>query len=701
MNLSHDKVAKMTEQELYDALKSSSTVTLILDEFDFLNLKPNDIKRILYKVVYYLKLNNNLENLDYLIKTELYRLLKEVASDEIFALNAMSEYVNNRFRNINDFTSAYLALKNFIYTYRFYLNSPDFIIKFLNSDNSFNQVIKFLVNSRISIIRELGLKNVFNDDFVVSIIELYCMSNNIDIDFLSNDKKQAQKEETKNTTVFAVKPYSEESIEYNSTDYDKMFLREYSKGTLLSKEDEIALMHKIKAGDKEAREIFIKSNLGLVKMIASNYVSKKLDFSDLVQEGILGLMTAIDRYNPDLGYKFSTYASWWIRQAIGRVLLDQDRTLGLSEDVQTKIRKLDQIENKLAIKFGRQPSIEEIAHEFGRDVKYVEKLLMLDNDAISLNTPIETDEGSDSEFGDFVADEQTEFVDKIIENEVSAQIIEILKKVLKDRELEAIMLRTGVYGRVWSFEELSKRYGVTRERARQIYHRGLTKIWKSNYRYELIKLSDNSQGYINKIAVRSNNKFASDISKKEPDYSLNNFAKMLELVQLLRLTAREEDIFFAIRGYNGKKLSFEEAEVKFGSTIQRIQEINEKVLSRIHCCPQREKFFELDESLREDVDKIKKINSVKKASSYKRKMTLYEVLSKYTKEEIDEILKSPELTDIDYDLIESKWGTNLDKEPDFTSSRYINNRVKQELIPKLVELLESKRRGRALVLKNS
>lgn len=255
----------------------------------------------------------------------------------------------------------------------------------------------------------------------------------------------------------------------------RMYLKEIGKIPLLTPEEEIELAKRIEQGDEEAKKRLAEANLRLVVSIAKRYVGRGMLFLDLIQEGNLGLLKAVEKFDYRKGYKFSTYATWWIRQAITRAIADQARTIRIPVHMVETINKLVRISRQLLQEKGREPIPEEIAREMNMPVEKVREILKIAQEPVSLETPIGEEE--DSHLGDFIPDD-----DALAPSEAAAysmlkeQLLEVLDS-LNDREKKVLKLRFGLEdGRARTLEEVGKEFNVTRERIRQIEAKALRKL---------------------------------------------------------------------------------------------------------------------------------------------------------------------------------------------------------------------------------
>lgn len=255
----------------------------------------------------------------------------------------------------------------------------------------------------------------------------------------------------------------------------RMYLKEIGKVPLLSAEEEIELAKRMELGDQEAKKRLAEANLRLVVSIAKRYVGRGMLFLDLIQEGNLGLIKAVEKFDYRKGYKFSTYATWWIRQAITRAIADQARTIRIPVHMVETINKLIRVSRQLLQELGREPTPEEIAAEMNMPVERVREILKISQEPVSLETPIGEEE--DSHLGDFIPDDDVPApAEAAAFSMLKEQLIEVLD-TLTEREQKVLKLRFGLEdGRARTLEEVGKEFDVTRERIRQIEAKALRKL---------------------------------------------------------------------------------------------------------------------------------------------------------------------------------------------------------------------------------
>ncbi len=310
------------------------------------------------------------------------------------------------------------------------------------------------------------------DSNVIEKIYEYLEANNVDVLRLANDEED-----------IVLEPEDEdiEEIDYSLPegisieDPVRMYLKEIGKVPLLSIDEEIELAKRMSAGDQEAKKRLAEANLRLVVSIAKRYVGRGMQFLDLIQEGNLGLIKAVEKFDYEKGFKFSTYATWWIRQAITRAIADQARTIRIPVHMVETINKLIRVQRQLVQELGREPFPEEVAREMNMPVERVREIQKISQEPVSLETPIGEEE--DSHLGDFIQDDNIPVpADAAAFTLLKEQLIDVLG-TLTDREQKVLRLRFGLDdGRSRTLEEVGKEFNVTRERIRQIEAKALRKL---------------------------------------------------------------------------------------------------------------------------------------------------------------------------------------------------------------------------------
>ncbi len=265
------------------------------------------------------------------------------------------------------------------------------------------------------------------------------------------------------------------NIKLDVGDPVKMYLKEIGKVELLTREKEVELAKRVEQGDELAKQELAEANLRLVVSIAKKYIGRGMSFLDLIQEGNLGLIKAVEKFDYTKGFKFSTYATWWIRQSITRAIADQGRTIRIPVHMIENINKLVRVQRQLLQELGREPTPEEIAEVMNMDVEKVSDMMKIAQKPISLETPIGEEE--DSQLGDFIEDDQIETpVDATTHVMLKEQLFEVLES-LTPREQKVLRLRFGLDdGKIRTLEEVGQVFDVTRERIRQIEAKALRKL---------------------------------------------------------------------------------------------------------------------------------------------------------------------------------------------------------------------------------
>ena len=331
-----------------------------------------------------------------------------------------------------------------------YQEIVDFLAELALNEEQIEKVIEHLEKSGIDVLR------ITNDD---------------DDDVIDDEEIMLSEEDEVDMEKIDLSVPDGISIE----DPVRMYLKEIGKVPLLSAEEEIELAQRMEEGDEDAKKRLAEANLRLVVSIAKRYVGRGMLFLDLIQEGNLGLIKAVEKFDYRKGYKFSTYATWWIRQAITRAIADQARTIRIPVHMVETINKLIRVSRQLLQELGREPLPEEIAEEMNLPVERVREILKISQEPVSLETPIGEEE--DSHLGDFIQDDNVPVpADAAAFTLLKEQLVEVLG-TLTEREQKVLRLRFGLDdGRARTLEEVGKEFNVTRERIRQIEAKALRKL---------------------------------------------------------------------------------------------------------------------------------------------------------------------------------------------------------------------------------
>ena len=300
----------------------------------------------------------------------------------------------------------------------------------------------------------------------------------LSLDFDEPDVNDIENEEELSDEDLAITP---ENVDAFADDSVRLYLREIGKIPLLTPEEEADLAQRIVKGDKKAKDKMVESNMRLVVSIAKRYGGRGLDFLDLIQEGNTGLLRAAEKFDPEKGFKFSTYATWWVRQAITRAIADQARTIRIPVHMVETINKVLRTTRKLTSELNREPTTEEIAAELHMEPDKVDYVMRIKQDIASLDASVGRDgDDEDSVLGDFVEDEERISPEDSAANQILKEQLSEIIATLTDREQKIIRLRFGIGGgRPHTLEEVGAEFDVTRERIRQIEAKALSKLRKN------------------------------------------------------------------------------------------------------------------------------------------------------------------------------------------------------------------------------
>jgi RNA polymerase primary sigma factor len=289
--------------------------------------------------------------------------------------------------------------------------------------------------------------------------------------------EELEEEEAEDVDLLSQEQYFDDA----SDDSVRLYLREIGKIPLLTAEEELALAHRVVAGEKRAKDKMAEANMRLVVSIAKRYSGRGLDFLDLIQEGNTGLLRAVEKFDPDKGFKFSTYATWWIRQAITRAIADQARTIRIPVHMVETINKLLRTQRRMTQELNREPSIEELAKELEMEPEKVEYVMKIKQDITSLDAGVGRDGDDDGEsvLRDFIEDEEGVTPQEAASSQLLKEQVQSVLSTLSDREQKIIKMRFGLEnGKSHTLEEVGQEFAVTRERIRQIEAKALAKLRK-------------------------------------------------------------------------------------------------------------------------------------------------------------------------------------------------------------------------------
>jgi len=320
-------------------------------------------------------------------------------------------------------------------------------------------------------------KDKDDDDKILDQEEVLVVESSInDIEEPAPDELIEEEEEEEADDILERGQYFDDA----SDDSVRLYLREIGKIPLLTSEEELALAQRVVAGEKRAKDKMAEANMRLVVSIAKRYSGRGLDFLDLIQEGNTGLLRAVEKFDPDKGFKFSTYATWWIRQAITRAIADQARTIRIPVHMVETINKLLRTQRRMTQELNREPTIDELAEELEMEPSKVEYVIKIKQDITSLDAGVGRDgEDEDSVLGDFIEDGDSTTPEESATSQLLKEQVKSVLSSLSDREQKILKMRFGLNGsKSHTLEEVGKEFAVTRERIRQIEAKALAKLRK-------------------------------------------------------------------------------------------------------------------------------------------------------------------------------------------------------------------------------
>lgn len=484
MELTTEKIKTMTFEELYKLL--TPTLREIGKEYSYISPSKKAIDNWLKKIVEekYKKVisNDRVTSIDFttVVKKNINHYLKKTFT-EGKGLEIFNRYVDKNVKGRKKTQYFFKKIIDFFYGFNYYPDN-EVCLSLLNNNKKVNQILAKVVEEKKYLLGKMEIEKIFKDDISVSLVETYCILNNIKIiqDNIDND--------------------IDNNVDYmddNTTNYFNL------GASLLTEEEKVELLVRVKQGDKKARDIMVEKNLKLVIKIAVKYQGRGLELSDLVQEGSIGLMKSIDKFDLKKGCRFSTYATWWIRQAIVRAVHEQGRTVRLPVNLNEKIIKTKNTITKLEKELGREPTTEEIANNLNVSIKKVEKILTASQTMTSINQRINDD--NDSELGDLI-ENNTATPEEVIVEKITSEEIQDKLSILSDRQRQVIILRFGLDGNEpKTLQEIGDIIGCTRENVRLIELRILKKLKRSMYRWRDEKTISESDMLVKNQRYRSKN----------------------------------------------------------------------------------------------------------------------------------------------------------------------------------------------------
>lgn len=463
MRLDISKIKKMTIDEIQETL--SNVIKTIINKYNYIVLDEIILEQIIKKSI-----NNSINQLDnnevfiLFFESELQNninnYIKKKLEDPTESKKIINNYIEKNIKyikeeyknNLNELTK----LANF-FTIVDFIPSFDLSVDIIKNNPLINEILKEIVNKNIEYIKKDNINLIFDNEILIMFIEAYCTINKIEY------------EEKNNIDNILL------------TDNITNYFREIDL-PLLTKEEEYCLAIKIKEGNIEAKNIFIERNLKLVVSIAKKYRGRGMEFSDLIQEGNIGLIKAIENFDCEKGYKFSTYARWWINAAIREAINSKNRLIRIPFGKNSEIGKYVKAKQKLEEELMREPTLEEISKELNTSLQKVRELHDIQSDIMSLNYQLNDEESNSNELEDLIPSSNI-LEEEIINNSLTNEVIELLDKCnLTDREKDILIKRYGFFNKdPMTFQEISNIYRLSHQRIQQLEIRAINKIRKSKY----------------------------------------------------------------------------------------------------------------------------------------------------------------------------------------------------------------------------
>lgn len=473
-----DEIKNMTQHQLETLLNPFIEKERL--KYNYINLPQSIYLSKLKEIEDTMDFSDGKIDIESMIKNCSKRYIVDTLEEENQAIKVVSNFIKKNIKPQNKYQDNIISFEkivNFFHDFNCF-PPPNLLIELIDKNDTLNKILQDVVENNLEILQKYDIDSKFSDDISKNFIELYCLKNNIEI---KKDDDIQEEDYTEFITDITNTVYTDDSV--------KMYLQEIHK-PILTKEQEKSLALRIRNGDEKAKELFIERNLRLVIKVARKYTGHGISFLDLIQEGNLGLIKAVDKFDVTKGYKFSTYATCWIRQSIQRSLGDKSRNIRLPVHLYEKVKKYELLKKELSLKFNREPTFEELSKKMRVSIDTIYKYERLEHDTISLNM-IVGDE--DSELEDFISLSTESIDNQFIEENLKDVIENLLKNSnLTTKEIDILKLRFGIgTNDPKTLEETGKIYGVSRERIRQIQEKALKKIRRSYNVKELAIYMDN------------------------------------------------------------------------------------------------------------------------------------------------------------------------------------------------------------------
>lgn len=584
MDLTLKKIRTMSSEQILESLLF--IIDAIYNKFAFANLSKQDYYNMVIKEIENTKssFNSDKNYVDYLkkiIESKMIEMIKTKLLDHNESIRILNNYIQITVKKTDDYNVIMKQMRtfaSFLEKYN-YIPTPEVLIELINKNENLNDLIEIIFLKNKDLIVSGNIEKFTNNNTLILLLEAYCLINNIEI-------KQSEENNI----------YYDDDLKL--TDSIKIYLREIGEYPLLSIEQQRDLALKILDGDNKARELFINSNLRLVVNVAKRYIGNGLTFLDLIQEGNLGLITAVDKYDVKKGFNFSTYAIWWIRQAITKAIEYKGRTIRIAAHVYEKVQLYKKVFRNLELKLNREPTINEIADEMELSVSEVSDLQQLQIDVVSINAIIEDEKRTELE--DFIVSTDESPEDIATKENMKQDVNNLLISCnLKPRERDILILRYGLDGKEpMTLVEIGKIYNLTRERVRQIESNALKKIRKSNFVKRLVDYTESPTKSLLNIEMyrqiykedgNSNRAFLRRFGDKIEDYEVvgklpsiyqlfGGYSKEQIDVMLTKLTEEERKLITLRYGDDlekpkATKLSKEESRKYYGVLVPKMKRL--------------------------------------------------------------------------------------------------------------------------------